>query len=102
PAGPRPRHRTWRPPKACSTGGRTLYRNCNAKARENPDMTFRWKAASGDWVDLTGAQIISIADAVADHVQVCFDREGDLHDVIDAAETATDVLAVDITKGWPR
>jgi hypothetical protein len=80
---------------------KTLILGKRAKARENPDMTFRWKTAGGAWVELTGAQIIAIADAVADHVQACFDREGDLHDAIDAAETAQAVLSVDINTGWP-
>ncbi|MBP2310158.1 DUF4376 domain-containing protein [Azospirillum melinis] len=80
---------------------KTLILGKRAKGRENPDMAFRWKAASGAWVELTGAQIIAIADAVADHVQACFDREGDLHDAIDAAETAEAVLSVDIHAGWP-
>lgn len=88
-------------PVATDDRSKTLILGKRAKARENPDMTFRWKSASGEWVNLTGAQIIAIADAVADHVQACFDREGDLHDAIDAAETAEDVLAVDIAEGWP-
>lgn len=80
---------------------KTLILGKRAQAQSNPAMVFRWKAASGDWVDLTGAQIIGIADAVADHVQACFDREGELHDAIDTAETAEAVLAVDLTAGWP-
>lgn len=88
-------------PVATDDRSKTLILGKRAKARENPEMTFRWKAASGDWVELTGTQIIAIADAVADHVQACFDREGEMHDAIDAAETAQTVLAVDITAGWP-
>lgn len=88
-------------PVATDDRSKTLILGKRAKARENPDMTFRWKAASGEWVDLTGAQIIAIADTVADHVQACFNREGELHDLIDAAEMAEAVLAVDIATGWP-
>lgn len=80
---------------------KTLILGKRAQAQTDPDMAFRWKAASGEWVELTGAQIIGIADAVADHVQACFDREGELHDLIDGAETAETVLAVDIAAGWP-
>lgn len=88
-------------PVATDDRSKTLILGKRAKARENPDMTFRWKTAGGTWVELTGTQIIAIADAVADHVQACFDREGELHDTIDAAETAEAVLSVDITAGWP-
>lgn len=90
-------------PVATDDRSKTLILGKRAKARENPDMTFRWKTAGGTWVELTGSQIIAIADAVADHVQACFDREGELHDLIDAAgPDAADVLAVDITTGWPE
>lgn len=80
---------------------KTLILGKRAQAQADPAMIFQWKTASGEWVKLTGAQIIGIADAVADHVQACFDREGELHDAIDAAETAEAVLAVDIAAGWP-
>ncbi|MDR6771785.1 DUF4376 domain-containing protein [Azospirillum sp. BE72] len=88
-------------PVATDDRSKTLILGKRARARENPDMTFRWKTAGGTWVELTGTQIIAIADAVADHVQACFDREGELHDTIDAAETVEVVLSVDITAGWP-
>ncbi|KAA0579008.1 DUF4376 domain-containing protein [Azospirillum sp. B21] len=89
-------------PVATDDRSKTLILGKRAQAQSNPAASFRWKAASGEWVDLTGAQIIAIADAVADHVQACFDREGELHDLIDAAgPDAADVLAVDISAGWP-
>lgn len=87
-------------PVATDDRSKTLILGRRAQAQSDPDMTFRWKAASGEWVELTGAQIIAIADAVADHVQACFDREGDLHDAIDTTETAEAVLAVNILAGW--
>lgn len=88
-------------PVATDDRSKTLILGKRAQAQADPAVIFRWKAASGDWVDLNGSQIIAIADAVADHVQACFDREGDLHDAIDAAETAEAVLTVDIAAGWP-
>ncbi|MCM8738276.1 DUF4376 domain-containing protein [Azospirillum sp. A1-3] len=87
-------------PVATDDRSKTLILGKRAQAQADPDMTFRWKAVNG-WVELSGAQIIAIADAVADHVQACFDREGELHDAIDAAKDAAAVLAVDITAGWP-
>ncbi len=80
---------------------KTLILGKRAQAQADPAATFRWKAAGGAWIALTGAQIIAIADAVADHVQACFDREGELHDLIDEAEDAAAALTVDITDGWP-
>lgn len=88
-------------PVATDDRSKTLILGKRAQAQSNPAMVFRWKAASGEWVDLTGAQIIAVADAVADHVQACFDREGELHDSIDAAGDVAAVLAIDLTAGWP-
>ncbi len=88
-------------PVATDDRSKMLILGKRAQAQADPAMVFRWKAASGDWVELTGAQIIAVADAVAHHVQACFDREGELHDAIDAAGTAEAVLAVDIAAGWP-
>ncbi|WP_377810631.1 DUF4376 domain-containing protein [Azospirillum sp. A29] len=88
-------------PVATDDRSKMLILGKRAQAQTDPTAIFRWKAASGEWVDLTGAQIIAIADAVGDHVQACFDREGAIHDLIDAAPDAAAVLAVDISAGWP-
>lgn len=60
------------------------------KASMDSTYSCRWKTEAG-FVTLTAAQIIAVADAVRAHVQACFDREGDLCDLIDAAETEADL-----------
>lgn len=59
-----------------------------------------WKAANG-WVQLTGAQVTALAAAVAAHVQGCFSREREICEAIDAAGTVAELLAIDLSAGWP-
>jgi len=56
------------------------------KAMQDSEYSCRWKTESG-FVELTAPQILAIADAVRAHVQSCFDREGELRPLIDAAES---------------
>jgi len=56
------------------------------KAMQDSTYSCRWKTESG-FVELTAPQILAIADAVRAHVQSCFDREGELRPLIDAAES---------------
>jgi hypothetical protein len=55
--------------------------------------TCRWKAAGG-FVTLDAATILTVAAAVRQHVQACFDREAELAEQIEAAETVEDLEAV--------
>lgn len=47
------------------------------KAKEDANYSLKWKTENG-FVDLTAAQIISIADAVEAHVQACFVAEANI------------------------
>jgi len=60
------------------------------RAKEDANYSVQWKTPGG-FVALSAAQVIAIADALADHVQACFDRE--------AALLADPSL--DINTGWP-
>jgi len=60
------------------------------KASMDPSYVCRWKTGSG-FVSLSSSQIIAVADVVREYVQACFDREGDLCNLIDAAETEADL-----------
>jgi hypothetical protein len=74
------------------------------KAVENPEGTTRWKAGSGQFVDLPNTFIVAAADAVEAHVQACFDREGELTDAIldPSVDTLAKLDAIDIHSGWPE
>ena len=64
--------------------------------------SVKFKTASGQFVPLSASETEALADAVADHVQACFDHEAVLLDAINAAETVEELEAVDISSGWPQ
>lgn len=69
---------------------RSLLTGTALKASMDPSYVCRWKTGSG-FVSLSSSQIIAVADVVREYVQGCFDREGDLCNLIDAAETEADL-----------
>ena len=60
--------------------------------------SLNWKTDSG-FIHLTASEIIAVAQAVRAHVQACFDREGELVALVDAAETKEDLDEIIIS--WP-
>lgn len=64
----------------------------------DPQYTVRWKAAHGQFVELTAQQVIGVATAVREHVQACFDREAELLAELDAGTFADGMLE----EGWPN
>lgn len=63
------------------------------KAMQDSEYSCRWKGVGG-FVELTAPQILAIADAVRAHVQSCFDREAELLQLIDAAESPEELAAI--------
>lgn len=62
------------------------------------DYSLNWKTVDG-FIHLTAPEIIAVAQAVRAHVQSCFDREGELVALVDAAETKEDLNEIVIS--WP-
>lgn len=60
------------------------------------DYSLNWKTTSG-FIHLSAPEIIAVAQAVRAHVQACFDREGELVALVDAAQTAEELDAIEIT-----
>lgn len=60
------------------------------------DYSLNWKTTSG-FIHLSAAEIIAVAQAVRAHVQSCFDREGGLVALVDAAQTAEELDAIEVT-----
>ena len=67
-----------------------------SKAVRDPQYTLNWKTAAG-FTQIPAEQVLLIADAVADHVQACFDREAELLAALDAGTLTTAMLE----QGWP-
>ena len=61
------------------------------------DSTYslNWKTESG-FIHLTAPEIIAVAQAVRAHVQTCFDHEGELVSLVDAAQTSEELDAIEI------
>lgn len=70
----------------------------NAQAAGIAEVQF--KAASG-WVQLTIDQLRQIANAVALHVQACYEAEYAHHEAIKALPTLAEALDYDVDSGWP-
>jgi len=62
----------------------------------DPNYRCNWKTSAG-FVELNAAQLVTIATAVREHVQACFDRELALLRAIEAGSYSDDML----TQGWP-
>ena len=62
----------------------------------DPAYHIKWKAATG-FVDLTGEQVIGLSSQVRAFVQVCFNREAELLEAVDAGLITAEMLE----EGWP-
>lgn len=58
--------------------------------------SLNWKTTAG-FIHLSAPEIIAVAQAVRAHVQKCFDKEGELVALVDAAQTAEELDAIGIT-----
>lgn len=77
-----------------------MLSGANLLATTFPNRSIDWKTKTG-WVSLPAATVLQISAAVGSHVQDCFSRERALHEAIDAATTTEEVLAINISAGWP-
>lgn len=73
-----------------------LINGAAMRADRNADYVLRWKTSQG-FVDLSAAQVLAVADAVSEHVQLCFDRE----DALLGAVTDGSITAEMLEEGWP-
>lgn len=73
-----------------------LINGAALRANRNADYVLRWKTSEG-FVDLTADQVLAVADAVSEHVQLCFDRE----DALLGAVADGSIMAEMIEDGWP-
>jgi hypothetical protein len=62
-------------------------------AMQDSGYTCNWKTSQG-FVTLNAEQIITVATAIREHVQNCFDGEAELTAMVEAAETVEAINAV--------
>jgi isochorismate synthase EntC len=67
----------------------------NKAALMSETDTVNWKF-NQQWLTLTKAELLDIAKAIETHVQSAFDWEKSISDQIDSAETAEELMAIEI------
>ena len=83
-------------PVATDDRSKLLISGAAQRAAREPGYTLRWKTYEG-FIDLSAEQVQAMADAVADHVQACFNREAELQ----AAVADGSITAEMLEQGWP-
>lgn len=76
--------------------GQALIAGAAVSAILDSNYTCNWKTAGG-FIELNASQLVTIATAVREHVQACFDRELVLLRAIEEGKYSDDML----TEGWP-
>lgn len=73
-----------------------LINGAAVEAMLDPEYVMSWKTPGG-FVELTAAEVITVARAVRAHVQACFNREAELLTALDG-QTLTPAM---LEEGWP-
>ncbi|BBV97895.1 DUF4376 domain-containing protein [Pseudomonas monteilii] len=84
-------------PIATDDRSKLLINGAAARAARDSGYTLKWKTDEG-FIDLPADQVLTMADAVADHVQACFDREAELQ--VAVADRSITVEMID--QDWPH
>lgn len=79
---------------ATDRGSQALLTAAVVTARLDLEFKTQWKCADGRFVTLDAMQLRAIGDAVIAHVEACFAREGELCELIDAAQTPEELAAI--------
>lgn len=79
---------------ATDRGSQALLTAAVVMARLDPEFKTQWKCADGRFKQLDAFQLRSIGDAVIAHVERCFAREGELCELIDAAQTSEELTSI--------
>jgi hypothetical protein len=74
----------------------TAIQGCTSANIQEVDF----KGADG-WVSITREKLIQISVLIAEHVQLCFTRERELHEAADACTDVPALAAINIEAGWP-
>ena len=74
----------------------TAIQGCTSANIQEVDF----KGADG-WVRITREMLTQISVLIAEHVQLCFTRERELHEAADACTDVAMLAAINIEAGWP-
>lgn len=76
---------------------KALIASAALQGMRNPEHVLKWKTSDG-FVEISGSQLLAVADAVNEHVQECFRREHELLTALDAGDFTEAMLG----EGWPK
>jgi len=79
-------------------GSRAALNSANLALQTGAVQSVSWKAANETWLDLDATEMTSVVQAVALHVETCFNTEKQLVALVKAATT---IEAVEAIK-WPQ
>jgi len=65
------------------------------------DFSIDWRMKDDSIVSHNRDEMIALGQAVGQHTVDCQSRKNELDALIDAAQTEEELLAIDITSGWP-
>ncbi len=74
----------------------TAIQGCTSANIQEVDF----KGADG-WVSITREMLTQISVLIAEHVQLCFTRERELHEAADACTDVSMLAAINIEADWP-
>jgi hypothetical protein len=64
-------------------------------------QSLDWEARPGEWVTVTGPELIAMGIAMGRHIQACYTRSREISDQIAAAPDLASLDSIDINSGWP-
>lgn len=82
----------------CNTDRDTQSRIAQAVKLLDVDQTLteiKWKVREGVWMAFTKEQLTTIAVLIGRHVQMCYQREYELHLQVDQCSTVDEVLSIE-------
>lgn len=72
-----------------------------AAVQMDSSKVLKFKGFNNNWIELNATQINALASTISNHVESCFSRENEFHDMIDAATDESSLNSIDIYSGWP-
>lgn len=82
---------------ATDRGSQALLTAAVVTARFDPEFKTKWKCDDGRFVTLDAMQLRAIGDAVTAFIESCFAHEAELCALVDAAQNAEELGAIDIS-----
>lgn len=82
-----------------------LIMGAERKAKKSPNYKTKWKGSDGNWVEIDGATITTLADSISDYVDTLFNMES-VHQTNlkalfdDETKTAEDILNYNYKVNW--